>query len=344
LESIRVVSYGIGVIGQRLARHILKREGVEIVGAVDINPDILGKDLGRIIGAEELGVSISKDADMILEETEPDIVCHTTLSYLRQTFEQFRQIINHGVDVISTCEELSYPYATVEGTRYAEKLDRLAKDKGATLLGTGINPGFLMDTLPTFLTGVCEEVEEIIITRQMDAATRRIPFQKKIGAGMTVAEFKRSIEENKITGHVGLEQSIQMIADALGWALSGIRVSPVEPVVLGHDVASEAVTVPTGHNAGSKQKAFGILNGNPVITMDFRAFIGAPEEYDGIEIKGIPPINQKISPCVHGDHGTIAITTNMIPHVVNAKSGLLTMLDMPIPHYSIDLSRSIKIG
>ena len=335
MENVKIVSYGIGVIGRRLANHLLDKKGVEIVGAVDINPAIVGKDLGEVLGREKLGILISNDADEVLSRTKPDIVCHTTMSYLRQTYDQFAQILSHGVNCVSTCEELSYPSATEEGAEYAMKLDELAKEKGATLLGTGINPGFLMDTLPIVLTGVCTRVDDIYITRQMDAATRRVPFQKKIGAGLTVEEFNEKIAKHEITGHVGLEQSIKMIADAVGWELDEIKVDPVEPVVLDHDAASDAIKVPKGHNAGSMQMAYGIKAGKALITMDFKAYIGASEEFDSVTIRGEPPINEKTSPCVHGDYGTIAITSNMIPHVVNAAPGFVTMKDLPPPHATL---------
>jgi hypothetical protein len=332
LENVKVVSYGIGVIGQKLVTHLLEKEGVEIVGAVDINPKLVGRDLGEVLGQKKLGVKISNDADKVLEVTKPDIVTHTTMSYLKQTFDQFEQIMNHGVPVVSTCEELSYPYATEEGTKYAKKLDKIAKKNKVALLGTGVNPGFVMDTLPITLTAACQKVDEIYIARQMDAATRRIPFQTKIGAGLTVDEFKKKIANHEITGHVGLEQSIQMISDSLGWRLDKIEVEMPQPMVLKKDVASEAIKVPKGYNAGSVQYAYGIMKGKKVITMDFKAYIGAPEEFDAVTIKGVPPINQKISPCTHGDYATIAITANMIPHVINAKPGLKTMVDLPVPH------------
>jgi len=335
LDNVKVVSYGIGVIGQRLAKHLLTKEGVEIVGAVDINPAIVGKDLGEVLGGEKLGVVISDDADEVISSTDPDVVCHTTMSYLRQTFDQFEQIMKHGVSVVSTCEELAYPNASEEGAEYAKKLDKIGKKYGASLLGTGINPGFLMDTLPITLTGVCTEVEDIYITRQMDAATRRIPFQKKIGAGLTVEEFKKKIADHEITGHVGLEQSIQMIADAVGWELDEIKVDQVGPKVLDHDAASDAIKVPKGYNAGSMQMAYGIKDGKALITMDFRAYIGAPEEFDSVTIKGVPPINERTTPCVHGDYGTIAITANMIPQVVNSEPGFKTMIDLPPPHATV---------
>ena len=332
MKNVKIVSYGIGVIGKRLATYLLSKEGIEIVGAIDINPAIVGKDLGEVLGKEKIGVIISNDVDKVLSETKPDIVCHTTMSYLRQTYDQFAGILKHGVNIISTCEELGYPYVEEESTELAEKLDKLAKENGATMLGTGINPGFLMDTLPIFLSGPCEQVESMYISRQMDAATRRIPFQKKIGAGMTVAEYRDAIDNHKITGHVGLEQSMQMIADTLGWTLDEIKVDPPEPVTFDHMVKSDAITVPAGYAAGGKQMAYGISGGKTLITMDFKAYIGSEEEFDSISIKGVPPINNKITPCVHGDHGTIAVITNMIPHVINAEPGLKTMAELPPPH------------
>jgi len=332
LKNVRVVSYGIGVIGQRLANHILSKKGIEIVGAIDIDKKKIGKDLGEMLGREKLGVVISDDVEEVLTSTKPEIVLHTTSSYLKDTYEQFVGILENGVDCVSTCEELSYPFDTDSGKAYALKLDELAKKRKATLLGTGINPGFLMDTLPITLTGVCTKVESIYVTRQMNAATRRIPFQQKIGAGLTVNEFKEMIKNHKISGHVGLEQSIKMIADALGWDLEKIKVDPPEPVTLDRDVSSEAIKVPKGYNAGTKQKAYGIKNGKALVTLDFRAYIGADEEFDSVVIEGEPKINQKISPCVHGDYGTIAMTANMIPHVINSEPGFKTMKDLPIPH------------
>ena len=332
MENVKVVSYGVGVIGRRLAEHILSKKGLEIVGAVDVDPNKVGKDLGELLGRKKLGVIVSDNVDQVLSSAKPDVVMHTTVSYLRDAYDQFVGILNNGVDCVSTCEELSYPYDTKEGADYAAKLDALAKRKKATLLGTGINPGFLMDTLPITLTGVCTRVDNVYITRQMNAATRRVPFQTKIGAGLTVEEFKRKIRSHEITGHVGLEQSIKMISDALGWDVDQIKVETPEPVVLDKNVASDAIKVPKGHNAGTKQKAYGIKGGKALITMDFRAYIGAPEEFDSVVVEGEPPIKQRISPCVHGDFGTIAIAANMIPHVINSEPGFKTMKDLPIPH------------
>ena len=331
MAETKVVLYGIGVIGGKMAEAILEKKGMKIVGAIDIDPNKVGKDLGDVLGKKRTGVKVSSDVDGVLASTRPDIVVHTTSSYLKDTYAQFDGILRHGVNIVSTCEELSYPYVTEEGKVLGDKLDKLAKEKKATILGTGINPGFLMDALPIVLTGPCLRVDGITITRQMNAATRRVPFQKKIGAGLTVADFRKKIDGHEITGHVGLEQSIGMIAGALGWKLDEIKVEQVVPVIAEKPVKSEAISVAKGSCAGLKQMAKGLIGSKAVITLDFRAYIGAEEEFDSVVVEGVPPIRQKISPCVHGDYGTIGMTVNSIPKVIASDPGLKTMKDLPIP-------------
>jgi 4-hydroxy-tetrahydrodipicolinate reductase len=330
MQNVKVVLYGVGAVGTMIAKFLLQKKGVEIVGAVDIAENKVGKDLGEVLSLEKkLGIKVSSDIDTILEKAKPDIAIHTTSSFLKDTFPQLAAIVKHGVNVVSTCEELSYPQ--VSEPILAEKLDTLAKNYDATVLGTGINPGFLMDTLVITLTAPCQRVERIIATRVMNAATRRLPFQKKIGAGLTIEEFKRRIETKQITGHVGLEQSIGMIADALGWKLDKISVEAAEPVIAEKAVESKDIKVKAGNAAGLRQKAKGFIKNNEVITLDFQAYIGAKEEYDAVKIEGVPNINQKIQPCVHGDLGTVAMVVNSIPKVINAPAGLHTMKDLPIP-------------
>jgi hypothetical protein len=330
MNKIKVVLYGVGEVGSRIARHLLEKEGIEIIGAIDMAKDKIGKDLGEVLGLNKrLGVQISDNPDTVLSDVKPDIVVHATGSFLKQVYPQIEMCIKHGVNVVSTCEELSYPH--ISDLQIAKNLDALAKKHKVTVLGTGINPGFLMDTLAITLTGLCQKVEKIKVTRLMNAATRRVPFQKKIGAGLTVDEFKEKIEKGDISGHVGLSQSISMIADALAWKLDKIVIDEVQPVLAIKPVASEAIRVEKGNVAGLKQVARGIKNCKEVITLEFQAHIGAEEEYDAIDIEGLPPIHEKISPCVHGDYGTVAIIINSIPKVLNAPHGLVTMKDLPLP-------------
>lgn len=185
MRNVKVVLYGVGAVGSLIAKFLLEKKGVEIVGAVDIAKDKVGKDLGEVLGLErKLGVKVSNDVDAVLAKTKADIAIHTTSSFLKDTYSQIASIVKNGVKVISTCEELSYPYSTEP--ELAKKLDTLAKKHNVTVLGTGINPGFLMDTLVITLSAVCEKIDKIEATRVMNAATRRLPFQKKIGAGLTV--------------------------------------------------------------------------------------------------------------------------------------------------------------
>jgi len=326
---VRVVLYGIGAIGSKIARCLLAKKGVEVVGAIDADPAKVGKDLGEVIGlGRETGGRISDDPEEVLSEAKPDIVVHATRSFLEQVFDQIMTCVKHGANVISTCEELSHPY--VSNPELAKKLDEEAKKAGVTVLGAGINPGFLMDTLPIVLSAVCHEVRSITVRRSINAATRRLPFQKKIGAGLTVEEFEEKMSSGAITGHVGLKQSIALIADALGWELDRIEVGPAEPVVAEEEVRSDDITVKPGRVAGLRQVARGIKDGRPVITLEFTAYIGA-EEYDSVDIEGVPEVHQRITPCVHGDEGTVSVVTNMIPRVIKAPPGLLTMKDMPLP-------------
>jgi hypothetical protein len=342
MRKVKIVLYGVGAVGDLIAKFLLEKEGVEIVGAVDTAKDKAGKDLGEVLGLErKLGITVTDDADLLLKRTRPDIAVHATSSFLKDTYVQIATIVENGVNVVSTCEELSYPYSADQ--RLADQLDQLARKHDVTVLGTGINPGFLMDTLVIALTAPCQRIEKIEVTRIMNAATRRLPFQKKIGAGLTLEEFREKIEHKHITGHVGLEQSVRMIADSLAWKLDKIVIEPVEPVVARKLAESKDIKVKAGYAAGLRQKAKGMMNGKEVIVLNFQAYIGAEEEVDAVTIRGVPNVNQKIRPCVHGDIGTIAMVVNAIPKVINAEAGLLTMKDLPVPSAATeDMRKYVK--
>jgi 4-hydroxy-tetrahydrodipicolinate reductase len=334
MGRIGVVSFGIGVIGSLTAKHILEEKGhlLDFRGAFDNDPKKVGKDVGEVIGlGKATGIKVSNDLEKTL--TNADVVVHTTSSYFRKTYPEIESIVDHGVDVVSSCEELSYPYSV--NRRLAHKLDLLARKKGSTVLGTGINPGFLMDTLPIVLTTPCKSIRKIRISRRMNAGTRRIPFQKKVGAGMGKQEFEAAIKEGRISGHVGLEQSIAMIADAIGWHVEKVAVGRVEPILAETTIKGGYVEIPKGRVAGVKQSASGFVGGRAALELNFAAYVGSEEEYDMVEIDGTPPVNCKISPCVHGDHGTVAMLVNMIPKVVTSPPGLYTMKDIQLPSASL---------
>lgn len=340
MDKVRVALCGVGAVGRRIAKFLLEKEGVEIVGAIDVAEENVGRDLGEVIGVErKLGVLVSNNADAVLSKAEADVMLHATTSFLKQVYPQIAKALEHGVNVISTCEELSYP--SIVDANLSRKLDELAKRHGATVLGTGVNPGFVMDTLPITLTGACQMVKAIKVTRSLDAANRRVPFQKKIGAGLTPAELKQKLERREITAHVGLEQSMNLIASALGWELEEVKVTPVEPVIAEKRVASKVkggVTVEPGQVAGLKQSGWAIKDGERVITLDLHMYMGA-EEYELYTIEGVPTINMKNTPCMHGDISTVAMIVNSIPKVINASPGLVTMKDLPVPSAALGYMR-----
>ena len=329
-NEINVLLYGLGAIGRRIAKAVLEKKGLRVVGAVDISKEIVGKDLGEILESNKrVGVTVTDDVDALLSKIKANIAIIATTSYLKDVYPQIEKCVKAGINVISTCEELSYPY--YKYPQLSNEIDELAKKYGVTVLGTGINPGFLMDTLPIVLTGPCKEVESIKVTRMMDSSKRRIPYQKKIGTGLSPEEFRKMIDEKKITGHVGLVESIAMIAEALGWKLDEIREFPPEPVIAEKEIVTSYTTVKPGFVAGLKSIAHGIKNGKAVIILEFISHAAVEEEYDAVSIEGTPKIYEKIAGGVHGDIGTVAMIINMIPKVLNAKPGLVTMKDLPLP-------------
>lgn len=339
--EVKAVLVGVGAIGCEIGRLLLRKKGVKIVGAVDAAPNKAGRDLGEVMGLnEKLGITVLKDISEL--NVKADIAIHATVYALGKAYPQIIELVKRGLNVISTCEELSYPFIVSE--ELSKNIDDLARKHGVTVLGTGINPGFLMDTLVILLTTVCQDIKRIYVERVMDAAKRRLPFQIKIGAGLSVEEFKEKISRGDITGHVGLKQSIAMIADALGLRLERIEEEPIVPIVAESEVKSDFITVKPGSVAGLLQRAHGVINGEQMITLSFKAYIGADEEYDSIIIDGVPSVNEKISPCVHGDKGTAAVIVNMIPRVINAPPGLKTMKDLQVPSAILGDMRAFIMG
>jgi len=327
MKKVRVVQFGCGPIGCSVIRYARNRPDIEVVGAIDIDAGLVGRDLGEVAGIDDkLGVLISAEADAILSQTKPDVVFLTTSSSLRVVYAEVVKCIEAGANVISTCEELAYPYR--KEPQISADIDKKARDKGVTVLATGVNPGFVMDAWPLFMTGVCQQVKQIKAVRVQDASSRRGPFQKKIGAGCTLEEFNKLVASGTLK-HVGLPESIAMIASGLGWELDEITES-IEPVVAISRVKTDFVTVEPEQTAGVRQVGRGIRARDELITLEFEAYVGAPESYDAVYITGTPNLEVVIKGGTHGDVATAAITVNCVHRVMDAPAGLLTMKDLPI--------------
>jgi 4-hydroxy-tetrahydrodipicolinate reductase len=314
MEPTTVVLYGLGPIGQGIAKLALDR-GHHVVAAVDIDPEKTGRDLGALLERSPVGLTVTADAAAALKQ-RPKVVLHSTQSHMSQITPQVLACVNAGANVISTCEELSYPWQ--RNPAEARRIDDAAKAGGATVVGVGVNPGFAMDLLPIVLTAPCREVRTLQITRVVDAGRRRLPLQRKVGAGMDRATFERGAAEGRI-GHVGLPESVAMVADALEWKLDSISES-IEPVMNGSVVQ------------GLHQIAKGVRGGQVLITLDLTMAVGAPNPHDAVTIDGEPPITMEIRGGIHGDIATWSVAVNAIPIVLAAPPGLLTVNQLPPIH------------
>ena len=330
VRPIKVVHFGLGPIGAGVVRQVAARKGFRIVGAVDIDPGKVGRDLGEVAGfGRPLRVKVVADPKKAIKSAKPDVVVLCTSSSMKAVLPQLETILKLKVPIVSTTEELSYP--SKANLRYARTVHRLAKRSKVAVLATGVNPGFVMDALPITLTGVCERVESIRVDRIQDARVRRLPFQQKIGAGLTREQFQKKVADGSVR-HVGLTESITMIADAMGWKLDRIT-DEIQPRIAVTTVASEYLAVDAGYVCGIVQDGVGYRDGKPVITLHMEAYLGAPDSYDAVEIVGSPPIRSKIAGGVHGDVATASIVVNSLPKILEAPPGLHTMRDMPIPSF-----------
>jgi len=322
--------YGLGPIGAAVARQIASRKGLQIVGAVDIDHAKVGLDLGQVIGLDKkTRIRVTNDAVGAIKSAKPDVAVLCTSSSLKRVMPQIETVLSKKVAIVSTTEELSYPVG--KNRALARKIDTLAKKARVAVVGTGVNPGFAMDALPITLTGICERVDSVRVDRIQDARTRRLPFQQKIGSGLTIDQFASKVKDGSVR-HVGLAESVTMIADAMGWKLDKVT-DEIQPKVAERAVESELIAVDPGYVCGIIQDGVGYVKGKPVITLHMEAYLGAPESYDAVTVEGNPRITQKIAGGLHGDVATASITVNSIPKILRVTPGLRTMADMPIPSW-----------
>ena len=328
--AIAVMHVGLGPIGAAVARQIASRKGFRIVAAVDVDPSKVGRDLGDVVElGKKLRVNVTADIGKTIKASKPDVAVMCTSSSLKVVLPQFEEVLRHRVPIVTTTEEAAYP--APRNRRLATRLDAAARKAKVAVLGTGVNPGFTMDALPIALSAVCERVDRIEVRRVQDARVRRLPFQQKIGAGLTREQFAQAVERGTVR-HVGFTESIQMIADAMGWTLDRIT-DDVAPKIAAQGVASDLLAVEAGQVCGIIQDGVGYVKGEPRITLRLEAYLGAPESYESVLIEGSPRIYSKVEGGIHGDVATASITVNSIPAVLTAAPGLRTMRDMRLPSF-----------
>jgi len=331
-KKIRAIQYGVGPIGASIVKLMREKQAIEIIGAIDMDPAKAGRDLGEVVGAQDApwGVSVYADAKEALD-LNPDVVMHTTSSSLPKVMDQLLACLEAQSCVVSTCEELSYPFRTYP--ELAAKLDAAAKEWGVALVGTGVNPGFVMDKLVITLAAVSQRIEHAKALRIVDASKRRLPLQKKIGAGMIVEEFRAQVSAGVIK-HVGLPESVAMVADSLSLPVETIA-ETIEPKVATERVQTEYLTVEPGQAAGVHQIARGTSkDGKELVYLELQMYVGAKDPADTITLTGHPNISLMIPGGSHGDIATASVAVNSIPVILDSPAGLRTSRDLPLGFFS----------
>ncbi len=327
-----VVQIGVGTLGIQIGKYIADKEQVKTVAAVDLNPDLKGKDFGELIQIGSSGVLIDDTIDSALAklETKPDVAVITTVSSIKKLVSQIEEAAKLGLPIISTCEELSHPWE--ENPEAGKQIDDICKKYNVACLGTGVNPGFLMDYLPSVTTSICKEIKSITVERVQDATPRRVPFQKKIGAGLDLNAFHAKEKEGTLR-HVGLKESVYFLASSIGLKLDKVT-DDLHPVIAEEDVSIPSMDIKKGYARGVEQISHGYVGDKLKITMYFKAAIGEPKSFDKITVNGTPSFTSEIDGGINGDIATCAITINSIKSVLSAQPGLQTMATVSVPGFT----------
>ncbi len=333
MENVKVIIWGLGAMGSGMADMLLKKKGVEIVGVAG-RAGKIGKSMYDYLETERgdsPDIIIGSPEDVIKQKCA-DVVLLCTDSFTRNAFDRIKFILEKKINCITSAEEMAYPAA--QEPELAKQIDEIAKANGVSVLGTGINPGLIMDLLVVVMTGCCESVEHVVSRRVNSLSPFGPAVMEEQGIGITVDEFKKGVETGSLSGHVGFPESINMIADAIGWKVEKVTQS-MDPIVTDVDRKSPHGFAKAGDVAGCAMKGFGYVDGELKIEMDHPQQI-EPEQVgvqtgDYVIIKGTPNVNMVNSPEVPGGIGTIAMCVNMIPQIINARPGLHTMLTLPVP-------------
>jgi len=335
-ENVKVIIWGFGAMGSGIAEVLLRKRGVEIVGVCDLHPDRAGRSLFELLGVDRAGrrdVVLQSDIHKVLSRGAADVVLLATDSYTRKAFDKIKLIVELGINVISTAEEMAYPKA--REPELAAELDRLAKANGVSVLGTGINPGLIMDLLVILMTGACTDVEHIRAERVNSLSPFGPAVMEEQGVGISVEEFQRQSAAGHLAGHVGFNESVNMICDAIGWKLDRPVEQSMAPIVSTVARKTRYAEVKPGHVAGCTMLGFGTVAGRLAVEMvhpqQIEPQLEGTATGDYVVITGTPNINLCNKPEVPGGIGTIAMCINMIPQVINARPGLHTMIDLPVP-------------
>jgi 4-hydroxy-tetrahydrodipicolinate reductase len=330
-KPLRVAQFGLGPIGQASVALLSSKPWAQVVGAVDNDPNKAGQDLGQLTGETRLANRpVTANFEQLLQEVETlDAVIHTAGSRAATAIDQIEPMARHGLYITSSCEELLFPW--LRAPEAADRLDRLCRQEGARVVGTGVNPGFVMDLMPVAATAVSQRVDAIQANRVVDATDRRGPLQKKIGSGLAPATFQARFEQGQ-AGHAGFQESAALIAHSLGWPWDDLT-ETLEPVIAERRIETPYVTVEPGQTRGLHQRCIAKVGGATRIDLDLVMALDEPEPHDVIKVLGEPPLDLRFESGVPGDPATVAAMVNAVRRLPACKPGLLLPTDLPAPKH-----------
>ena len=327
--TVKVAVIGLGSVGQAVTRLLLQTPGIKLVGTADSAPLVGGQDLGVVLGLpRKLRAKVEGNPDRFIKKLRADVAFVCTSSHLKAVKPLLLALVSRRVRVLTTCEELAFP--TPPRAAAFREIDRVARSRKVAVLASGLNPGFAMDALALMLSAPCTGVRRVSVTRVLDAGTRKLPLQRRVGAGLTLGQFRRAVTEGTVR-HVGLVESVHMIASALGWKLDRVD-ETLEPAIAPRDLDTEHLRIAAGAAAGIRQSARGYRKGELVVSLDLQVYVGAESPRDHILVDAVPPVDATISGGVSGDAATAALLVNTLPRLLAAPAGLLTAKDLPLVH------------
>ena len=328
MTKIKIAQFGLGPIGLETLKLAATKPWAKIVGGVDLDPSKARHDLAELTGTKALkGRRVFGSLEELLAQAKPDLIFHTAVSRFKEALGQIEPMARLGINVVSSCEELLYP--GLRHPRLAARLDRVCQAAGARVIGAGVNPGFVMDLLPVFMTGVSRQVRAVHVQRVVNASTRRGPLQEKIGSGQPPAAFRRLLARGQ-AGHAGLRESLALIAHCLGWKLAQL-VETADALVADHDIRTLYFEVKKGQTCGIHQRVEAKVKGAACLTLDLKMYLDAEGAHDAVRIEGDPPLDVLIQGGVAGDQATVAALVNTAPRLLEAPPGLRLVTDLAVP-------------
>ncbi len=336
MRNVKVAIWGFGAMGSGMAKALLNKKGIEIVGVCDLHPDRVDREMHEVLGVnrgDRAPVYINGNIDEVLKEKSCDVCLCATDSFVKKAFPRLKLVLEKKINVVSTAEEMAYPKA--QSPKEALELDRIAKENGVSILGTGINPGLMMDLLVLTLTGAMTDLTHIKSERINSLSPFGHAVMEEQGVGLSKEDFIEQDKAGTLAGHVGFEESVNMMTDAVGWKLDGPLKTSMAPIVTDVPRETQYIKVEAGYVAGCSMLGDGYVDREKKVEMihpqQIEPQLGGVETGDYITLTGTPNINMAITPEIDGGIGTIAMCINMIPQIINSRPGLKTMIDLPIP-------------